>query len=396
MNNQSNYTQNFKRSTIVWTFLILTWNAAIGQCEMNNDHPGYRMMTQNINENLITREYILHVPNNYDENENYPLVIVFHGFGDCAAYWAEAMENNYGFNDIANAEEFFVAYPQAAYRPEKEDVYWEPGNDTGEDIYENDVYFTQEMINHIAQDYSINQSKVYAAGYSNGGMLAYSIGCSRGDMVAGIGVMSGAMLDDADSCIDSFPIPIIIFHGVGDYVLPYSGNEWYGPVSETVSLWINHNQIPVTSLTSIELNGGDVSVDQYAGGQQGTCLSFYTINQEYGAPGDHVWFTQNIDGISPSQILWDFFNDGCNGEFTSVIDYKETMLPEIYPNPFEDELHTSALGSELMFVNLINMHGQTVLSGQLNELNDTGAFKELSTGLYILQYGNESKLIIKD
>ena len=217
-------------------------------CVENCEHPGYRLMSQEVDNELLTREYILHVPANYNADGDYPLVIVYHGFGDCAAFWADAMENFYEFNDLADEEGFFVAYPQAAYRPDKEDVYWEPGNYAGENIYLNDVYFTEEMIHHIAQDYSINLSEVYAAGYSNGGMIAYSVGCSRGDLVAGIGIMSGAMLDGADSCDDNFPVPVIIFHGVGDYILPYYGDEWYGPVSETVDLWLNHNQIPTNSL----------------------------------------------------------------------------------------------------------------------------------------------------
>lgn len=392
----------FKKCVLGVFFLFSAAIGALGQilsdstCVENCEHPGYRMMSQEVDGELFTREYILHVPPNYDESQDYPLVIVFHGFGDCAAYWADAMENFYGFNDLANEEGFLVVYPQAAYRPDKDDVYWEPGNYAGDHIYENDVFFTQEMIHHVAQDYSVNTSQVYAAGYSNGGMLAYSIGCCRGDMVAGVGVMSGAMLDGADSCDDSYATPVIIFHGVGDYVLPYYGNEWYGPVSETVDLWLSHNQISASSLISSELNGGDVVFDQYSGGSEGTCLSFYTINEENGAPGDHVWFSQDIDGVSPNRILWDFFSDGCDGEFTSVNDDLDLEAFDVYPNPFKNQLHFTNPRSECMFVNLINQNGQSVLSGVLNDLNERNAFQDLSEGLYILQYENETKLLIKE
>lgn len=396
---RSNEMKNYMASAF---FLLSISTITFGQvlsdstCVENCEHPGYRLMSQEVENELLTREYILHVPFNYNADVNYPLVIVYHGFGDCAAFWADAMENFYGFNDLADEEGFLVAYPQAAYRPAKEDVYWEPGNSAGENIYENDVYFTQEMINHIAQDYSINLDEVYAAGYSNGGMIAHSVGCSRGDLVAGVGIMSGAMLDGAESCDDTFPVPVIIFHGVGDYVLPYYGDEWYGPVSETVDLWLNHNQIPANSLNTYELNGGDVTHDQYAGGYQGACLSFYTIHSEFGEPGGHVWFSQDIEGVSPNKILWDFFNDGCDGEFTSVSESEHLETITVFPNPFENQVHLSEPGSESIDVKLINQNGQSVLSGKLKDLNDGEAFLDLPSGLYILVYGNETKLLMKE
>ena len=245
------------------------------------------------------------------------------------------------------------------------------------------MYFTQALIDHYRITPSTRRG---AAGYSNGGMLAYSIGCTRGDLVAGVGVMSGAMLDDADTCTDSFPIPVIIFHGVGDFVLPYNGNEWYGPVSETVDLWLNQNQIPASSLNSTTLNGGDVQLDQYSGGLQGTCLSFYTINQEYGAPGGHVWFTQEIDGVAPGQLLWDFFNDGCDGAFTTGLNETDAEPIGFYPNPIADQLHATGAGAHDLFVQLVNLHGQTVLSGQ--RLERPPRISGFVPRTYLLQYGN--------
>jgi hypothetical protein len=125
-------------------------------------------------------------------------------------------------------------------------------------------------------------------------------------------------------------------------------------------------------------------------------LSFYTIHEEYGEPDDHVWFSQDIEGVSPNKILWDFFNDGCDGEFTSVSEseYSETIT--VFPNPFEDQVHLSDPASESIHVKLINQNGQSVLSGNLKDLNDRGVFYGLPSGLYILIYGNESKLLMKE
>ncbi len=292
-------------------------------CTQNCEHPGYHIMTQNIDEQNITREYILHVPIGYDTSESYPLVILFHGFGGCAYDWYEMMEYYYGFNDLADEQGFLIAYPQAAYRPQKKDVYWEPGDFGGEHIYNNDIYFVQELINHISSGYSIDNSRVYGGGYSNGGMLVYSVACTRGDLMSAIGVMSGAMLDSSQDCDTSIATPVIIFHGIGDNILPYNGDQYYSSVTDVVNLWLNHNGIPPSSVVSSESSNGNVIHDFYSGGNDGTCLSLYTVEEEYGQPGGHEWFSEDIDGVSPSRILWDFFNEGCNPVLNIDLNHEE-------------------------------------------------------------------------
>ena len=101
-------------------------------------------------------------------------------------------------------------------------------------------------------------------------------------------------------------------------------------------------------------------------------MSFYTIHEEYGEPGDHVWFSQEIEGVSPNKILWDFFNDGCDGEFTSVSESESPSTIKVFPNPFENQVHLSEPASESIHVKLINQNGQFVLSGKLKDLNDRG------------------------
>ncbi len=75
-------------------------------CTINCQDPGYRLMTQVIDGETITREYIIHVPSGYQEGDNLPLVIVYHGFGGCAYYMSDETG---GLNDLADEENFFVA-----------------------------------------------------------------------------------------------------------------------------------------------------------------------------------------------------------------------------------------------------------------------------------------------
>lgn len=266
----------------------------------NSAEDGYRTIVQG----KVTREYILHVPASYDSNSPTPLVINFHGFGDCAADYSKLIGDFYNLDSLADSRNFLVAYPQAVVR-EKGAAYWDPGDNGSQSIKENDAHFTEQLISDISNDYNVDLSRVYATGYSNGGMMAYGLACSRGDLIAAAGIMSGIMLKG--TCDVNEYTSIIHFHGVADDALPYEGNQNFQSVSDVVKFWLNHNNIPIPSLVTTELNGGDVVRDEYTGGTENTSVVLYTVKREHDKDGGHVWFSDDIGGTNPNQILWDFF-----------------------------------------------------------------------------------------
>ena len=359
-------------------------------CAINCEDPGYRLMTQVIDGETITREYIIHVPSGYQEGDNLPLVIVYHGFGGCAYYMADETG---GLNDLADEENFFVAYPQAAYRPAKEDTYWEPGFNGGESIYQDDVFFSEQLIEHIDEEFSLDLSRVYAAGYSNGGMLTYSLACLRGDLLAGVCIMSGALLDGMDSCDPTQPVPMIIFHGTGDFELPYNGNQYYSSVPDVVSLWLDHFQIPTSTLSSTELNGGNVVHDSYHGGTNNTCLSFYTVVEEFGFPGDHVWFSQGMDGVSPNRIMWEFFTDECAS--IDGISYEIYDRVQAFPVPFEDHLFLKNFGFASATYEIHDVRGVLVRTGRVGADGSVHGLGELPSGCYLLRAAESILKVVK-
>jgi len=257
-------------------------------------------------EGTDSREYILHIPSTYNSDNSTPLLLNFHGFGDCASNFSKNVGGEESrLNEIADANNFIVAYPQGIERT-KGDPEWDPGDNGMQNIRENDVYFAEQLISKISSDYNVDLTRVYAAGYSNGGMMAYGLACRKSTLIAAIGVMSGTMLDD--TCAPNEYTSAIVFHGIADDVLPYDGNQDYSSTSDDVDFWLDHNGIPETSLVSTELNSGDVIRDVYTGGNEETSVELYTVHEEYGKEGGHVWFTDNIEGNSPNQILWDFLS----------------------------------------------------------------------------------------
>ena len=259
------------------------------------------LFTRTLFHDGVTREYILYVPDSYDGTSEVPLMLNFHGFGGHANTYL----NYADMRSLADTENFILVYPQGVVRA-KEGAEWDPGDKGIQNIKDNDVYFTEQLISDIGNEYNIDLSRVYAVGYSNGGMMAYGLACSRGNLIAAVGIMSGIMLKG--TCDKNEYTSIIHFHGIADDVLPHEGNEYFQSISNVINFWLDHNNIPASSLVTTKLNGGDVIRDEYTGGNENTSFVLYTVNREHNRPGGHVWFSDDIDGTSPNQILWDFLS----------------------------------------------------------------------------------------
>ncbi len=254
-----------------------------------------------------TRTYFVYIPSSYDDNNATPLLINFHGFGGSAEDFANDIGGgSSNLNSFADAHNFIVVYPQGVERS-KGDSEWDPGDNGATSIIDNDVFFVDKLIENISQEWNIDPLRIYASGYSNGGMMAYGLACNRADVFAAIGVMSGTMLID-EGCDLSLQTSIIIFHGIEDNVLPYNGDQNFQSLSAVIDYWLGHNDISSSTLESTLSNNGDILRDIYADNSRNLSITSYTVNNEYDKPGGHVWFTDDINDKHPNEILWEFLS----------------------------------------------------------------------------------------
>ncbi len=385
------------RSCFVSLLVILISFETVGQinsdCPDNIASDGFNILVQVVGTETITREFILYVPQNYDENQATPLVLNFHGFGGCISDYSSEIGESYAMNALADSENFIVAYPQAAYRPEKEDVYWEPGDNGIQDIYENDIYFVEQLIEGISQTHNIDLSKVYACGYSNGGMMTYSLACNRPEIFAAVGIMSGVML--SEECDGMQDIPVITFHGIDDQVLPYQGNVWYQSVQEVIAFWLDHNNISESSLISVDLNEGKVRRDEYSTQDASSCVTLYTVFEEWDKPGDHVWFSDQIEGITPNELLWSFFEGQCT-QVSSV--EQEALLLDLVnlsPNPIRNQLVVHSDFDNPQKFEILDGSGKNLVHGIIQANRTEIELSNLLPGQYFFRISGQSLRFIK-
>ena len=250
---------------------------------------------QSIVHNDINREYVLYVPNSYDGASPVPVLFNFHGFGGNASEFM----NDADMRAVAESDTFILVYPQGSCL--EGSSHWN-ACPTGGDNKSNadDLGFVESMINEISSQYNIDMERIYAAGYSNGGMMAYGLANYKSDLIAAVASVSGAMLD----CIGqtSRPIPVVHLHGTSDGVLPYNGNSDWSSTQSTLDHWINFNNTITVPTVSTD-NSGGMSIEHYVYNQGDSSVS---VEHYKYIGGEHVWFSTTYQGQNASEIVWNF------------------------------------------------------------------------------------------
>ena len=163
------------------------------------------------------RSFFLNVPASYKAGTPAPLLLAFHGR---TATGRDIMTYSQILSWAASMNIIVVAVNGAVY----EDVSsWNAGSCcTNATTYEeNDVLLTSTIIDYLKTQTTIDANRVWTAGHSNGGMLAYRLACDLSDKITAIAVVAGALVDD--TCTPTKPVSILHIHGNLDPTVPYQG-----------------------------------------------------------------------------------------------------------------------------------------------------------------------------
>src|ERR1035437_969109 len=139
-----------------------------------------------------TRQYILKAPASYDETQAYRLVFAFAELGSSAQSVADRNYFTMATYDTVNT---IFAAPDAA---------------NGAGSWSNaDVAFTDDILAQLEGDLCIDQSRIFASGFSFGGAMSMAIACTRADVFRGVAFFSGA--DLTGSCPTTLTKPIAYY-----------------------------------------------------------------------------------------------------------------------------------------------------------------------------------------
>ncbi len=257
------------------------------------------------------RYFIVHVPSGYDPAKAYPLVFVFHGHGGSA----QDIEQTTGFSGKADEEGFVAVYPQGLEVDGNASTSsWNAGACCGFAMQQSydDIGFVGAMMDSIEGRLDIDKGRVYATGFSNGGMLTYALGCRLADRLAAIAPVSGA-IEESD-CSPARPLPLIAFHGTADPAVPYYGGEgikgvtgdkpFFRPVPDEIAFWAAQNGCSGTAERNITVA---LSLQNRTG--CAAPVELYTIKDGVHAwPGGGDLPARSPDyGVPATDMIWDFF-----------------------------------------------------------------------------------------
>jgi len=264
---------------------------------------------QTITSGGLQRNYILHVPQDYDGTQSLPLVFVLHGGGGTA----QSMIGLTGLDSMANQEGFFVAYLQGTLGDEKSG--WNTGiTDNGVTV--DDVGFVRDAVTELEGQLNVDTRRIYAAGFSNGGSMAQRLAAELPDLLAGVAAVASTFGMSVDHGVTfemipnpKAPIPMLLIQGKQDAVCPYDGgqgtnpDQWAKSAADTVAFWTQADGCTADpEITTSSDN--NVITEDHAGCSVDSEVVLLTI-----VSGKHQWPTlQNDAHFDGSDAIWDFFS----------------------------------------------------------------------------------------
>ncbi len=169
---------------------------------------------RHLNVNGTNRTFTLYVPKSYNPATKTPLVIDYHGiFGNGAGH----MESS-GYKQVADTEGFLVAYPDGI------DSAWNIGPCCTFSREVDDVAFARAIVKKIHSEANLDEARIYAAGFSNGGGMTQYLACHAADLFAAVAPSAFDLLEEnSPSCSPARPIPILLTRALDDNFVTYAG-----------------------------------------------------------------------------------------------------------------------------------------------------------------------------
>jgi polyhydroxybutyrate depolymerase len=191
---------------------------------------------------IADRPVEVRIPDALAPDEPAALLVVLHGYGGSSA----AQEAYFAVDDEAAAHGTIVAHPDGT-TDARGAQFWNATeaccNFFGSEV--DDVEYLTAVVDHVRRLHPVDPARVFLAGHSNGGFMAYRLACERADVFAAVVALAGTMIDDLDACRPSEPVDVVHVHPTADEVIRYEGGEFLGgpypSAAATVDRWAELN-----------------------------------------------------------------------------------------------------------------------------------------------------------
>lgn len=245
-----------------WAGLIIGICAALAITACGDNKTELNAMTRYVLEHDgLEREYFVFLPTGYDGEEDYPAVVVLHGYGGTATgIEAEVTD---GLNAYAEKFAYVMVYPQGSWfmAGDSPEAQWEvtswnhisDGFDKGPDgpictddvapaacppecgtcgkcgwaSCNDDVGFLKSLVAKVSTDFEVDGDSIFVTGFSNGAMMTHRIACEASELFAAAALVGGRV-EPGFECTPTNPRPLLQINGGKDEAVPHDGRASSG------------------------------------------------------------------------------------------------------------------------------------------------------------------------
>ena len=309
----------------------------------------------------VDRTFTVRLPRGFDPQHHYPVVILLHGMNQDA----DDMERLTRFDELADKDGIIAVYPFALHgrwnvgvQPqERRPAGMGPGRhrrygggypgggggypgggggypggggqqpsgrqpeEEGRSAPADDIGFFNQMLDHLGTKFSVDVSRIYVAGLSEGGFMSLHLGCSLSDRIAAVAAV-GAAMPKTMICLPSRPVSAVLINGTSDPVVPYGGGTEHNLNLATISAedsakaWAKIDRCaekPEKDKISAKEKGGmETKVDTYTSCQQAARVVLYSVKGGGNAwPGGEQYEVEKTIGktsqdLNANETIWSF------------------------------------------------------------------------------------------
>jgi polyhydroxybutyrate depolymerase len=310
----------------------------------------------------VDRTFIVHLPRAYDPKKKYPVVLVLHDADNDALDMIRLSR----FDQTADEHGVIAIYPNALRRrwtnfeadsqQQNRGGYGrqrggggggmggggiggsgggmgrQRGGQTGGQggnrgagrRSSNDLAFFNAMLDQLETEYSVDENRIFATGFSDGGFMDFQLGCNLANRIAAIAPVGAEMAKSQVEFCKNWtfrPVALLMINGTEDPVLPYKGRS---SVPATVSApdtakdWAKTagcgKSSQRTTIPPRASGGLQTNVDSYTDCTQGAEVLLYSI-----VDGGHFWpggeqpyvpankIGRSSDDLEANEVIWKFF-----------------------------------------------------------------------------------------
>ena len=247
------------------------------------------------------------VPESSKAENPSPLLIDLHGNTLTMTNQRDLSE----FDEIAQENGIIAVWPQGY------DNSWNSGYccSTAGELGLNDTGLILKIVDKVIANHSVDQSRIYLTGWSNGCSLSQKLANENSDVFAAMACMSYYLLEDPNP--NYSPIPIMEIHGLLDQIILYSNDAIHLPNLEAQEHGAIQNLLLWAEMNECEGNLPDsnspsalYSIQTFTNCGNETEVSLVTLYAADHNPYEESFdiFSGNGGTVDTNGIAWNFLS----------------------------------------------------------------------------------------